>query len=196
MKLFSRKALVAGAAAVAVAFAGTSVANAEDAPTTATSSVSDLYSGSSFGNSSKDEKKADPEENKDGEDATDAENPEGNDGDAAEGEQDNGDENKGSSFDDPKELTAWISVFTAIVGALGAVFSFAGKYLKSSLGTNKAAWALPVAAFLVFKESQSEPVSYWCCPGQWRTRLSDSRWSRIRTLAALGLRVRFLLGRL
>jgi len=130
MKLFSRKALVAGATAVAVAFAGTSVASAEETPKNSTSSVGDLFQGSSFGNSSKDEKKADPEENKDGEDATDAENPEGNDGDAAEGEQGNGDENKGSSFDDPKELTAWISVFTAVIGALGALFSFAGKYLK------------------------------------------------------------------
>lgn len=130
MKLFSRKALVAGATAVAVAFAGTSVANAADDPKTATSSIGDLFQGSSFGDSSKDEKKADPEENEagDGEDGT--ENPEGNDGDPAEGEQGNGDENKGSSFDDPKELTAWISVFTAVIGALGALFSFAGKYLK------------------------------------------------------------------
>jgi len=126
MKLFSRKALVAGATAVAVAFAGTSVASAEEAPKNSTSSVGDLFQGSSFGNSSKAEKKADPEENKDGEDATDAENPEGNDGEGA-----NKEEEKGSSEGlDAGEITAWISVFTAIVGALGAVFSFAGKYLK------------------------------------------------------------------
>ena len=44
MKLFSRKALVAGAAAVALSFAGTSVATAEETKTGG-SSVSDLFGG-------------------------------------------------------------------------------------------------------------------------------------------------------
>ena len=96
MKLFSRKALVAGATAVAVAFAGTSVATAE--ATTTPSASSNFFSMSSGGN---------------------ADDPEGSKPPAT------GD---GSSAD-PKAIANWISVFTAIVGALAAAFSFATKYL-------------------------------------------------------------------
>lgn len=31
---------------------------------------------------------------------------------------------------DPKQIVAWIGVFTAIIGALGTVFSFVEKYIK------------------------------------------------------------------
>ena len=99
MKLFSRKALVAGAAAVVLSFAGTSVAAANEVSTTETSQAP---GGSSVSGSSK---------------GVDPTNPD--------------DENKGSS--DAKEISAWISVFTAVIGALGALFSFATKYLGFKL---------------------------------------------------------------
>src|SRR5699024_1644120 len=101
MKLFSRKALVAGAAAVALSFAGTSVATAEPATNTGGSSVSDVFGGSSFSGSKND---------------TNPDNPPKKDGSS-----------------DPKEISAWISVFTAVIGALGALYSFASKYLGFKL---------------------------------------------------------------
>ena len=106
MKLFSRKALVAGAAAVALSFAGTSVATAEETKTGG-SSVSDLFGGSSF---------------------SDSKNDTNDDGDG------NGNKNpKKDGSSDPKEISAWISVFTAVIGALGALFSFASKNLGFKL---------------------------------------------------------------
>ena len=98
MKLFSRKALVAGATAVAVAFAGTSVATAEETKTGG-SSVSDLFGGSSFSDS----------------------------------KNDTNDDPKKDGSSDPKEISAWISVFTAVIGALGALFSCASKNLGFKL---------------------------------------------------------------
>ena len=108
MKLFSRKALVAGATAVAVAFAGTSVATAEATTTGSSDSISQLSSGENAGeglssdlpalaslSSNDDDKK--PED--------------------------------GDLSSKPDEIASWISVFTAIVGALAAAFSFATKYL-------------------------------------------------------------------
>lgn len=104
MKLFSRKALVAGATAVALSFAGTSAAVAAEP---AKSSVSDLFSGSSSFSDKKNEDttKEDPKKT----------------------------EENGSSDMDPKDITAWISVFTAVIGALGALFSFASKHLGFKL---------------------------------------------------------------
>lgn len=91
MKLFSRKAIVAGATALAVTFAGTSVAVAEETSTpTATVTV------------------------------TETETP-------ADSEKDDEKEDEGSSSD-PKDITAWISVFTAVIGALGTLFTFANKH--------------------------------------------------------------------
>ena len=91
MKLFSRKALVAGAAAVALSFAGTSAAAADDQQTpTPFSSLS----------SSSDEDKT-PEDD--------------------------------GLSSHPQEISAWISVFTAVIGALGALYSFASKYLGFKL---------------------------------------------------------------
>lgn len=107
MKLFSRKALVAGAAAVALSFAGTSVATAEQKTNTGGSSVSDIFGGSSF---------------------SDSKNDTNDDGDG------NGNKNpKKDGSSDPKEISAWISVFTAVIGALGALFSFASKNLGFKL---------------------------------------------------------------
>lgn len=96
MKLFSRKAIVAGATALAVTFAGTSVAVAEDETPV-------VY------------------------EDTSAETPTpGNNDDDAETDPDPTKE-EGSSAD-PKDITAWISVFTAVIGALGTLFTFANKH--------------------------------------------------------------------
>lgn len=113
MKLFSRKALVAGAAAVALSFAGTSAAVAAEETTTeatttqAPSGSSNL--GDAFGSST---------------DKTTTEPTEGDKG---------GEDGDGSSDMKPKDISAWISVFTAVIGALGALFSFASKYLGFKL---------------------------------------------------------------
>src|SRR5690625_1181589 len=123
MKLFSRKALVAGAAAVAVAFAGTSVATAEETKTGG-SSVSDLFGGSSSSDSKNDT-------NDDADSTEDNGNGEGN-GEGGDGTT-NPDDSKGSSDIEAGEITAWISVFTAVIGALGALFSFASKHLGFKL---------------------------------------------------------------
>ena len=122
MKLFSRKALVAGAAAVALSFTGTSAAVAAEP---ANSSVSDLFGGLSSssdekkddntaaGSTANDDNDVDPED-----DPKDPNNPEGD---------------NGLSSQDPKDISAWISVFTSVIGALGALFSFATKYLGFKL---------------------------------------------------------------
>ena len=99
MKLFSRKALVAGAAAVALSFAGTSVA-AADEPTNPGSSLSSFSGEKTDDNTGK--------------------------------EPDNNEED-GSSDMKPEAISAWISVFTAVIGALGALFAFASKYLGFKL---------------------------------------------------------------
>ena len=105
MKLFSRKALVAGAAAVALSFAGTSVAAADEQP--------NFSSFSSSSDEKKDDNDVDPENKPE-----DPDNPEGD---------------NGLSSQDPKDISAWISVFTAVIGALGALFSFASKHLGFKL---------------------------------------------------------------
>ena len=104
MKLFSRKALVAGATAVAVAFAGTSVATAEE-ETGSSDSISQLSSGENAGEGLSSDLPAL----------------------ASLSSKDKEDEDDLSSK--PDEIASWISVFTAIVGALAAAFSFATKYL-------------------------------------------------------------------
>lgn len=98
MKLFSRKALVAGAAAVALSFAGTSVAAADEQPNF-----------SSFSSSS--------------------EKPNDDDGETKPPKP----EQNGSSDMKPQDISAWISVFTAVIGALGALFAFASKHLGFKL---------------------------------------------------------------
>ena len=108
MKLFSRKALVAGAAAVALSFAGTSVAAAEEGIT------SEALGAPEEGQNPVDEPGDEPVDEP-GDDEKDK------------------DEDNGLSSQDPKDISAWISVFTAVIGALGALFAFASKYLGFKL---------------------------------------------------------------
>ena len=116
MKLFSRKALVAGAAAVALSFAGTSVAAAEGENPDQTPGVNeeDLNTQDNEGGG-----ETDPNED--------------DDKDKDNGLSSKGDDDKNEGSSDAKEISAWISVFTAVIGALGALFSFATKYLGFKL---------------------------------------------------------------
>lgn len=100
MKLISRKAIVAGATALAVTFAGTSVAMAQD-ETPAVSSSSET--------------------------STETSTPVKDDDVNGDKNNDDKKEDEGSSSD-PKDITAWISVFTAVIGALGTLFTFANKH--------------------------------------------------------------------
>ncbi|WP_237791852.1 hypothetical protein [Corynebacterium accolens] len=101
MKLISRKALVAGATALSVTFAGTAVATAaEEAPV-----VSQNPQGSSAGTIGK----------------------LGQNNDSNAGNQDKNDFSLKEA--DPDDIKAWIGVFTAAIGALGTLFAFADKYL-------------------------------------------------------------------
>lgn len=104
MKLISRKALVAGATALSVTFAGTAVATAaEEAPV-----VSQDPQGSSAGTIGK----------------------LGQNNDSNAGNQDKKDKKDFSLKEaDPDDIKAWIGVFTAAIGALGTLFAFADKYL-------------------------------------------------------------------
>lgn len=104
MKLISRQALVAGATALSVTFAGTAVATAaEEAPV-----VSQTPQGSSTGTTGK------LVENKD----------------SNAGNQDKKDKKDFSLKEaNPDDIKAWIGVFTAAIGALGTLFAFADKYL-------------------------------------------------------------------
>mgnify|MGYP006874266905 FL=1 len=104
MKLFSRKALVAGATALSMTFAGTTVATAAEAVPqngeTNSSSASDF-----FGNMSSDT-------------TTDKD----------------GNEVPKTSKQKADEAKAWIGVFTAVIGALGTLFAFANKYFDLPIG--------------------------------------------------------------
>lgn len=98
MKLFSRKAIVAGATALAVTFAGTSVAVAEDETPAVSEETSTETSTPVEDDDVNDDKNNDDEKEEEG------------------------------SSSDPKDITAWISVFTAVIGALGTLFTFANKH--------------------------------------------------------------------
>ncbi|MDK8503838.1 hypothetical protein [Corynebacterium accolens] len=104
MKLISRKALVAGATALSVTFAGTAVATAAEVPTTL-STLSSNKTGAAEqpyanekGANNNDDKSQKPKTEK-------------------------------TSQEKAKEAQAWIGVFTAVIGALGTLFTFANKYL-------------------------------------------------------------------
>ncbi|MDN8596588.1 hypothetical protein Q0N65_04790 [Corynebacterium tuberculostearicum] len=109
MKLFSRKALVAGATALSVAFAGTTVANAEDttngSSSEATGVVKELFNSSEDTNYAGD--KSDNSKNK---------------------------EDDRTSKEKADDIKAWIGVFTAVIGALGTLFAFANKYFDLPFG--------------------------------------------------------------
>ena len=113
MKLYSRKALVAGAAAVALSFAGTSAAVAAPETTTSPETTAPVEPGEggqgNTGNGGSSSK-------------------EGNTGNGGSSSKEGDDETSKA-----KQISAWISVFTAVIGALGALFSFASKYLGFKL---------------------------------------------------------------
>ncbi|MDK8523994.1 hypothetical protein [Corynebacterium sp. MSK150] len=113
MKLFSRKALVAGATALSVAFAGTTVANAEDTTSDLSSKITNSVEGlsSSSDNDYAAEKSDDSK--------TD----------------DSKKEDNRTSKEKADDIKAWIGVFTAVIGALGTLFAFANKYFDLPFGT-------------------------------------------------------------
>ena len=127
MKLFSRKALVAGAAAVALSFAGTSAAVAAE-ETTTPSEAPAPGEGQAPGEPGEDDQTP-------GEPGEDDQDNTGNGGSSSNmGDDENDkDKNKGSSDMKPEDISAWISVFTAVIGALGALFAFASKHLGFKL---------------------------------------------------------------
>ncbi|MDK4294260.1 hypothetical protein [Corynebacterium accolens] len=102
MKLFSRKALVAGATALSVTFAGTAVATAAEEPTTLSSNktgaAAQPYANDKGSNNVSDDAEKKPQTEK-------------------------------TSQEKAREVQAWIGVFTAAIGALGTLFAFADKYL-------------------------------------------------------------------
>ena len=107
MKLFSRKAVAAVATTVALTTAGLSAPAfaADNTSDEDNSSVSTVFDGSSdlFAGSSAD------------------------DDDDTTGNTEDGDNEGGGSSDEPDEIRSWISVFTAVVGALSAAFVFVQK---------------------------------------------------------------------
>ncbi|MDV2432923.1 hypothetical protein [Corynebacterium tuberculostearicum] len=107
MKLFSRKALVAGATALSMTFAGTTVATAAE-PTTSTETVEANPSKTAGANTTATAKTTEPSK----------------------------EPKEGSSIKDldPDEIKAWIGVFTAVISALGTAFAFATKYLDLPFG--------------------------------------------------------------
>lgn len=104
MKLISRKALVAGATALSVTFAGTAVATAAEENTPLSSSTIEKgaatqpYTNEKGSNNAGDDAKKKPQTER-------------------------------TSQEKAKEVQAWIGVFTAVIGALGTLFTFANKYL-------------------------------------------------------------------
>ena len=118
MKLFSRKAIVAGATALAVTFAGTSVAVAQDENTTGNVTNTEAPAEETPAEETP-ENDAPEEDNSSDDDA--------NDDDASVPSDKEEEEEEGMSSD-PKDITAWISVFTAVIGALGTLFTFATKH--------------------------------------------------------------------
>ncbi|HAT1361460.1 hypothetical protein [Corynebacterium striatum] len=107
MKFFSRKALVAAAAAATISFGGAGAAMAQDTPAPADQvqpvDASKVNKDTDQANKNKENKKPSTE------------------GSSTEGS---------SSNIDQKDIKDWIGVFTAVISALGALFAFANKYLK------------------------------------------------------------------
>ncbi|MFS0395960.1 hypothetical protein ACL1A3_09255 [Corynebacterium striatum] len=103
MKFFSRKALVAAAAAATISFGGAGAAMAQDTPVADTQ----LELVAAADNNKTDDK-------------TDK-------GD--EGEKESSTEGLSSNLE-AKDVKDWIGVFTAVISALGALFAFASKYLN------------------------------------------------------------------
>ncbi|BFL74590.1 hypothetical protein [Corynebacterium marquesiae] len=113
MKLFSRKALVAGATALSVAFAGTTVANAEDTTSDLSSKITNSVEGLS--SSSDNDYAADKSDDSKTDDSKKEDNR--------------------TSKEKAEDIKAWIGVVTAVIGALGTLFAFANKYFDLPFGT-------------------------------------------------------------
>ncbi|HBC7267430.1 hypothetical protein [Corynebacterium striatum] len=107
MKFFSRKALVAAAAAATISFGGAGAAMAQDTPAPADQvqpvDASKVNKDTDQANKNKENKKPSTE------------------GSSTEGS---------SSNIDQKDIKDWIGVFTAVISALGALFAFVNKYMK------------------------------------------------------------------
>ena len=112
MKLFSRKALVAGATALSVAFAGTTVANAEDTTSDLSSKITNSVEGLS--SSSDNDYAADKSDDSKTDDSKKEDNR--------------------TSKEKAEDIKAWIGVLTAVIGALGTLFAFASKYFDLPIG--------------------------------------------------------------
>lgn len=119
MKLFSRKALIASATAVAVAFGGASVASAQD--NTGTAAISEPNNTTNNDGAKDDAKK--PADTKDDGAKDDPKKPEDN-----KDTDDKKDDGSSISKEDRQAIRDWIAIFTAVIGALGTLLAFLGKY--------------------------------------------------------------------
>ncbi|WP_296134423.1 hypothetical protein ACKFRM_08510 [Corynebacterium sp. YSMAA1_1_D6] len=108
MKFFSRKAIVAAATAATVAFGGVSVASAETTTPATTTATETNTPATTPAKETNTPAPTTPNKKKD---------------------ESSSSSDEGSSSDmSPKEIRDWIAVFTAIIGALGTVFTFVNKY--------------------------------------------------------------------
>ena len=122
MKLFSRKALVAGATALSVAVAGTTVANAEDTTSDLSSKITNSVEGLS--SSSDNDYAADKSDDSKSDDSKSDDSK----------SDDSKKEDTRTSKEKADDIKAWIGVFTAVIGALGTLFAFANKYFDLPFG--------------------------------------------------------------
>ncbi|WP_296179536.1 hypothetical protein [uncultured Corynebacterium sp.] len=122
MKLFSRKALVAGATALSVAVAGTTVANAEDTTSDLSSKITNSVEGLS--SSSDNDYAADKSDDSKTDDSKTDDSK----------KEDSKKEDTRTSKEKADDIKAWIGVFTAVIGALGTLFAFANKYFDLPFG--------------------------------------------------------------
>ena len=122
MKLFSRKALVAGATALSVAVAGTTVANAEDTTSDLSSKITNSVEGLS--SSSDNDYAADKSDDSKTDDSKSDDSK----------TDDSKKEDTRTSKEKADDIKAWIGVFTAVIGALGTLFAFANKYFDLPFG--------------------------------------------------------------
>lgn len=103
MKLFSRKAFLAGATALSVTLAGTTVATAAENADTVAQSATTTSTGTASQNIDSDANKQNDAKKTQDLSSKDA---------------------------NPESVKAWIEVLTAAVGALGTLFAFANKYIN------------------------------------------------------------------
>lgn len=103
MKFFSRKALVAAAAAATISFGGAGAAMAQEGP----AADAPAQPVTTTGQNTPDTDKTNKGSSLDGLSSS-----------------------QGDNKDKAKQIKDWIGVFTAVISALGALFAFANKYLK------------------------------------------------------------------